>query len=174
MDSFQESYYLSHNEYYDDDYYSEGGVGTLAEIGMTLLLETAIKVAMSGLNGFLKQRIVNWSAKKVKNNLGKAIQDVFNIIKDREVTTGDIKNLRKATNKVTVECNRYGATELNYTFTGKELEAFGDLKKSCGEISQFIRSKRVLKKDQARFGDRLKNFIECGIKCLEIVEDKPN
>ena len=174
MDLFCESYYLSdRDEGYDDDFYSEGGV-TVAEVAGGILLGSAIGIALGQLELGLLAKLGTWSAKKIKNNLGRAIQDVFEIIKDREVTTDDIKDLRKAIATVSRETNRIGAVLRNHVFTDNELQTINELSTHASEISLFIRNKRVMKRDQARFKDRLQDFIKKGIECLEIVKDKPN
>ncbi|MBR1987737.1 MAG: hypothetical protein IKA36_01725 [Clostridia bacterium] len=171
MNSFQESYYLSDNEGYDDDFYSEM---TLAEFGSAATTAWNVLIRVLRYYG-LDERITSWSAKKTKNNLGRLIQKAFNIIKDdHDDMVDNIKELRKVINSINRECKRTGAKKRSYVFTDKELKAISDLRESCVEISVFIRNKHVMKQDHARFADRTKDFIECCIKCLEIVKDKPN
>lgn len=171
MDSFQESYYLSENEGHDDDFYSEMTLGELSSAATT-----AWNVLIRVLRYYgLDEKIASLSAKKTKNNLGILIQKAFSIIKDdQDDMVDNIKELRKVINSITRECKRRGAKKRSYVFTDKELKAISDLRKSCAEISVFIRNKHVMKQDHARFADRTKDFIECCIKCLEIVKDKPN
>ena len=171
MDLFQESYYLSGNNEQNDDYYGEASV---IQAAGSVLLGSVLGVILGELEIGLLNKLGTWSAKKVKNNLGRAIQEVFEIISDRDNIADNIKELRRAINKISSEANRIGTKLRNNVFTDKECEAIYDLAVSCSEISLFIRNKRMLKKDQARFGDRLKDFIEYATKCLEIVKDKPN